>query len=102
MGNFNIFLLSSLLAAPIGDIAVVQVLQSPRQTLQVTPRARAAPWTGLGAIQSMEKTGGLGAGGRISLYPRRHWKINNCCTRSRAAQNTALIQLAVILPRSLL
>lgn len=100
MGNFSIFLLSSLLAVPIGDIAVGRALQAPCQRLQVTPRVRDAPWTGLGAIQSVERTGELGAGRRISLYLRRHWKINNCCTCSRAAQNTVLIQLAVILPHS--
>lgn len=70
-GNSSIFLLSSLVV-PIGGFAVGQALQAQCQALQVTPRARAAPWTGLGAIQSTERTGELGAGGRISLHPRRH------------------------------
>lgn len=45
MGNFSIFLLSSLLAVPIGDIAVGRALQTPCQTLQVTTRVCAAPWS---------------------------------------------------------
>lgn len=71
-GNSSIFLLSSLLVVPIGGFVVGRALQAQCQALQVTPRARAAPWTGLGAIQSTERTGELGAGGRISLHPRRH------------------------------
>jgi len=45
--KFSLLLLTSLLAGPVSGIAVERELQAP----QITPRAHAALWTGLGAIQ---------------------------------------------------
>lgn len=39
MGNFSLFLLSSLLAVPIDDVAVGRALQALCQALQVTPKS---------------------------------------------------------------
>lgn len=65
-------LLTSLLAVPVGGIAVEGALQAQCQALRFAPRAGTALWTGLGAIRSTERTGELGVGGRITLYSLRH------------------------------